>query len=89
MTGQQIPMFTFTLGRRESIGPAALRTLWMRAAESEKVSVGRKLIAWDGDRPIYTLYASQHLQDLAGVERRLRQLLESSHLNASVNAVHA
>lgn len=87
MTSYQIPLFTFTLGSRESIGPDALRMLWMRAAESHKVSVGRKQVARDADRPVYTLYASQHLPDLPGVEKRLRALLESSHLNATVNAV--
>ena len=88
MASYQIPLFTFTLSRTESIGPSALRDLWMRATGSTRVSVGRRLLPGDRERPVYTLYGSQHLQDMDGVEKRLRGLLESSHLNATVNPVH-
>lgn len=82
----QIKMFQFTLGPKQSIGPAQLRVLWARACQMPHVSVGRSNA--DG-RPLYSLYASQQLQDLAMVEQRLRRLLDDSKLNASLIALHA
>lgn len=82
----QIPMFRFTLGPKQSIGPAQLQTLWMRACQTSNVSVGRSTA--DG-RPLYSLYASQHLEDLALVELRLRRLLDDNKLNASLIALHS
>ena len=86
----QIAMFKFTLGNGQSIGPAALRTLWERACQSADVSVGRQTSGFgDEGRATYSLYASQHLQDLPQVERRLRGLLEDSKLSAALIPLHA
>jgi hypothetical protein len=85
----QIAMFKFTLGNGQSIGPTALQTLWVRACQSPHVSVGRQPAGTRGDdRPSYSLYASQHLENLPQVEMRLRRLLEESNLAASVVALH-
>lgn len=90
MSRHQIALFTFTLGGSESIGPAALRDMWMRATGSSNVSVSRRTPGETfRDRPVYVLYAPQDLADLHGVESRLRRLLESAHLRASLTAVHA
>jgi len=90
MSQHQIALFTFTLGNTESIGPAALRALWTRAAGISDVSVSRK--APDGshrDRPTYMLYAPQSLGNLRDVELRMRRLLEDAHLHASLMPLHA
>ena len=90
MSQHQIAMFTFTLGNTESIGPAALRTLWTRATGIANVSVSRKSPHGSyRDRPTYMLYAPQSLGNLRDVELRLRKLLEDAHLNASLTALHA
>jgi len=87
MSKHQIALFTFTLSGDGSIGPDALREIWKRASESNNVSVGRKLLHGNQDRPVYTLYAPQGLADLRGVEMRLRRLLEATHLNASLSVL--
>lgn len=81
----QIAIFRFTLGPSQSIGPAQLHALWAHACQTPDVSVGRT----PGARPTYSLYASQRLQNLPLVEKRLRQLLDDSKLNASLTALHA
>lgn len=89
MPQHQIALFTFTLGRTESIGPKALRHLWCGATGIGNVSVGRRQPegTWR-DRPVYTLYAPQSLGNLHEVELRLRYALESAHLHACVTALH-
>ncbi|HZV38926.1 MAG TPA: hypothetical protein VFF96_09310 [Pseudoxanthomonas sp.] len=90
MSRPQIALFTFTLGNAESIGPAALRELWVRASGTANVDVARRdPHVGRRDRPVYTLYASQGLANLRDVEVRLRQLLEAAHLNASLTSLHA
>ena len=89
MSKHQIAFFTFTLGRRESIGPIALRKLWAHASGIADAGVERKVVRGNEERPVYTLYAPQHLPDLPGVELRLRRLLESAGLNASLSAVYS
>jgi hypothetical protein len=79
----QIAIFRFTLSPRQSVGPALLQALWAHACQSPQVSVGRQPGARDG-QPTYSLYASQHLQDLPLVERRLREALEAHNLRASL-----
>ena len=88
MPQHQIALFTFTLGRAESIGPKALRRLWAIASGSADVSVGRREPQWNGgNRPVYTLYAPQSLGNLREVELRLRRALEAAHLHASLTAM--
>ena len=82
----QIPIFRFTLGTKQSIGPAQLQALWARACQSPHVSVGRSNA--DG-RPLYSLYASQQLENLGLVEQRLRRLLDDNKLHASLIPLHA
>lgn len=90
MPKHQIALFTFTLGNTESIGPAALRDMWVRACGTSNVSVSRRPPADSfRDRPVYTLYAAQDLPGLRDVELRLRHMLESVHLHASLTALHA
>jgi len=84
-----IPMFKFTLGNGQSIGPAELRALWARACGSSQVGVSRQPGPFGGDgRPTYSLLASQHLQDLPQVETRIRRALEEHHLRASLIPLH-
>jgi hypothetical protein len=90
MARHQIALFTFTLGNSESIGPAALRDMWVRACGTSDVSVGRRAPAESfRDRPVYTLYAPQDLADVRDVELRLRRMFESAHLHASLTTLHA
>lgn len=85
-----IPMFKFTLGHDQSIGPAALRTLWEEACRTADVSVARHAGGFGSDgRPTYSLFAPQQLQDLSQVESRLRRALEESHLRASLIVLHS
>ena len=85
----QIAMFKFTLGNGQSISPSALQALWVRASQSAQVSVGRHAGPGGGDgRPTYSLYASQHLENLPQVELRLRRVLEERNLSASLIALH-
>ena len=88
MAKHQIPTFTFTLGSRESIGPAALDEMWKRASCSNDVSVGREWRPRNQGKPVYILYAPQNLADLRGVELRLRHLLEAAHLNVFLSPVY-
>jgi len=90
MAQHQIALFTFTLGNTESIGPAALRDMWMRACGNRNVSVGRKeSLGGHRDRPVYMLYAEQNMPNLREVELEMRRLLETAHLNASLTPLHA
>ncbi|TLX22239.1 MULTISPECIES: hypothetical protein [Thermomonas] len=90
MSSHQIAMFTFTLGKDESIGPHALRRLWAQASGTGNIGVSRKEPAeGQRNRPIYTLYAPQQLDDLRMVEARLRHMLETAHLHASLTPMHA
>ena len=75
-------LFSFTLRQGQSIGPSALRSLWIRACGSVDADVGRRLSGRSSDRHVYSLYASQSLGDLASVERRLRQLFAAAKLEA-------
>jgi len=85
MKQQPVVIFRFKLGKGESIGPAALRSLWERASQCSNVSVSRQSMGTDGTaKPIYSLYASQPLGDLPMVERRLLDLLEASRLTAAM-----
>src|SRR5690349_24927958 len=60
MKQQPVVIFRFKLGKGESIGPAALRTLWERASQCTNVSVGRQSIGNDGiAKPIYSLRSEE------------------------------
>lgn len=85
----QIPVFKFSLGQHQSIGPTQLQALWSRACQSTEVSVGRDPQRLGADNnPVYSLYASSRIENLPQVERRLRMLLDESKLRASVIALH-
>ena len=85
----QIAIFRFTLGNGQSISPTALQSMWVRACQTPDVSVGRKAGGYpDQSRPIYSLYAPPGLDNLALVERRLRQLFDESGLRASLVTMH-
>lgn len=84
----QIAIFRFTLGNGQSIGPAELHAMWARACQSPNVSVGRSPGGHGSDKPTYSLYASQQLENLPNVEHRLRQLLDQCQLRASLIALH-
>jgi hypothetical protein len=84
----QIAIFRFTLGHGQSIGPAELHALWARACQSPNVSVGRSQGAHSSDKPTYSLYASQQLENLPSIEQRLRQLLDQIQLRVSLIALH-
>ncbi|MDR7098417.1 MULTISPECIES: hypothetical protein [Lysobacteraceae] len=84
----QIAIFRFTLGHGQSIGPTQLQALWASACQTPHVSVGRTHGARGSDKPTYSLYASQQLEDLPYVEQRLRQLLDQCKLRASLISLH-
>lgn len=84
----QIAIFRFTLGQGQSIGPTQLQALWARACQTPHVSVGRTQGAPGSDRPTYSLYASQRLENLPNVEQRLRELLDQCKLRASLIPLH-
>lgn len=84
---QLVPHFTFTLGRHESIGPTELGALWRQASGSARIRVGRHVVRGDHERPVYTLYGVAGLPDLAGAERRLREMFAAASINASLMPV--
>lgn len=84
----QIAMFKFTLGNGQSIGPAALQQLWERCCGTSDVSVGRHVESFGGQRVTYSLYASQHLDNLDKVEMRLRRMLDDGKFSASLVPLH-
>ena len=84
----QIAIFRFTLGQGQSIGPTQLQALWATACQTPQVSVGRAPGVRGSDRPTYSLYASQQLENLPHVEQRLRQLLDQCKLRASLVSLH-
>jgi hypothetical protein len=84
----QIAMFKFTLGNGQSIGPAELRALWARACQTPNVSVGRAQGPYGTDKPTYSLYAPQQLENLPRVELRLREMLDECKLRVSLVALH-
>lgn len=85
----QIAIFRFTLGNGQSIGPAALQSMWVRACQSPDVTVGRKSSGYaDQGRAIYSLYAPPGLGNISQVEQRLRQLFDESGLRASLVSMH-
>jgi hypothetical protein len=82
-------MFKFSLGSGQSIGPAALRTLWSRACESNDISVSRQTYrAGSSTKNTYLLHASPRLRDLSLVEARLRLLMNEAKLLGTLTAVH-
>ena len=83
----QIALFRFTLSRHQSIGPTQLQALWARACETPHVSVSRA-DSTSPQQPTYSLYASQRLENLPQVERRLRVLLDACNLRASLIPLH-
>ena len=87
----QIELFKFTLGNDQSISPTALQALWARACQTSKVSVSRHIPGGPSavDRPIYSLYGPQQINDLPLVEQRLRQFLEDASLRVSLIALHS
>jgi len=84
-----IPLFRFTLGAGQSIGPSALRSLWISACKSIDVSVGRDSGFLPHARPVYILSAPPRMPDLPDVERRLRRLLERAKLTVSLVPLHS
>lgn len=83
---RRVPIFQFRLRNGRSIGPVELRNLWATASGSEDVAVSREVRSVEGLRPdaVYLLSASPELFDLAGVETRLRRLLQDTLFNAHV-----
>jgi hypothetical protein len=84
----QIAMFKFTLGNGQSIGPTELRALWARACQTPNVSVGRAQGIHVSDKPTYSLYAPQQLENLPRVELSLRQMLEERKLRVWLVPLH-
>lgn len=83
----QIPMFRFTVGTGQSIGPKELLALWIQACRTTNASVGRAPNPRSSEKPTYSLYAPQGLDGLADVERRLRTLLDERNLRVSLTCV--
>lgn len=84
----QIAIFRFTLGNGQSIGPTELRILWARACQTPHVSVGRTQSVRGDDKPTYSLYAPQQLENLPQVEERLRRLMDECKLRLSLIPLH-
>ncbi|GAB3381652.1 hypothetical protein [Lysobacter fragariae] len=85
----QIAIFRFTLGTGQSIGPSELEALWARACQTPNVSVSRMHGARGSDKPTYSLYAPQQLDNLSQVEQRLRQSLDECKLRVMLIPLHA
>lgn len=76
-----IQWFQLNVTNGQSIGPAALREIWSRAAESNEISVSRRSRERNvGNTDIYAFLASPRLKNVSQVEIRLRQLLGESRL---------
>ncbi|MEL1265235.1 hypothetical protein [Pseudoxanthomonas putridarboris] len=77
------------VGQQQSIGPAALRTLWADACQSGDVSVARQRRFEGGvQSTMYSLSAPSSLRDPRAAEMRMRRLLEESHYLFTLSAVH-
>ena len=76
----QVPQFRFRLRHDVSIGPMALKRLWAAACGSEDVTVLREATRTASGESAYRycLCGPPHLFDLAGVEARLLQTLQST-----------
>lgn len=83
-----VEWFQFTLPNDQTIGPEALRMLWMQACGSSNVSVQRNSRTILGRRtPIYSLRASPRLSGLPTIEARLRSLMQQARLNSKLTPV--
>lgn len=83
-----VEWFQFTLPIDQTIGPEALRALWMRACGSTNVSVQRSSRTVLGQRtPVYSLRASPRLAGLPLVESRLRHLMSEARLNSKISVI--
>ncbi len=83
-----VEWFQFTLPSDQTIGPDALRLLWMKAVGSTDVSVQRNSRQLLGRRtPVYSLRASARLADLPAIELRLRSLMSDARLHSKLTFV--
>ena len=83
-----VEWFQFTLPSYQTIGPDALRLIWMQACGSSNISVQRNSRVVQGCRmPIYSLRASPRLTSLSLVEARLRSLMQAARLDSTLTLV--
>ncbi|WP_206413324.1 hypothetical protein [Lysobacter enzymogenes] len=83
-----VEWFQFTLPTDQTIGPEALRLIWMNACGSTNISVQRNSRTILGRRtPVYSLRASSRLSGLALIEARLRGLMQEARLNSKLTLV--
>jgi len=83
-----VEWFQFTLPADQTIGPEALRLIWMKACGSTNISVQRNSRTILGRRtPVYSLRASSRLSGLALIEARLRGLMQEARLNSKLTPV--
>lgn len=85
---EYIEWFHFTLCNGQTIGPAALQSIWSKACESNNVSVLRTHRLTLGKRTaVYSLRASPRMQDPKRVESRLRNFMEQARLSSVLTVV--
>lgn len=83
-----VEWFQFTLPADQTIGPDALRLMWMQACGSSNVSVQRNSRTILGRRtPVYSLRGSPRLAGLPLIETRLRGLMLEARLNSKLTSV--
>lgn len=81
-----ITLFRFRLGKGQSIGPSALRKLWVEACGSEDVSVSRVTsnFGTGSEEHTYSLCGSPIIGNLAMVEARMQTLLAKLSPTAAI-----
>ncbi|GAA5077297.1 hypothetical protein [Lysobacter panacisoli] len=79
-----IALFKFTISNDQSIGPESLQQIWAKACRTSDIGVGRKAGLRSGDKPTYSLYGRQNLENLAEIEQRLRASFDEMHLRVSM-----
>ena len=82
-----ITLFQFRLSNGQSIGPAVLRRLWSQACSSDDVTVSRHSRPFDAQGHTYSLCGPARTANLAGIEERLRRLLDKRAIGATTTLV--
>lgn len=83
-----VEWFQFTLPTDQTIGPDALRVIWMAASGTSNISVQRNSRTVLGRRTaVYSLRASPRLSGIPQIEERLRGLMREARLNSKLTLV--
>ena len=85
-----VPLFRFWLRNGQSIGPSALRRLWVSACGTDDVTVTREAreAAFGPETHTYSLCGSPKTANLPNIEGRLRRMLADMALSATIIHTH-